>query len=78
VAVHIAIKTNAITAKKKKIFLLLIGRYFTRLVNRVDYRHALPIFHITSTYRACPAVHRGADGIGVYCDACAARADAQY
>ena len=23
--------------------------YFTHLVNRVDYRHALPIFHITST-----------------------------
>ena len=27
----------------------LHGRYFTHLVNRVDYRHALPIFHITST-----------------------------
>ena len=23
--------------------------YFTHLVNRVDYRHALPVFHITST-----------------------------
>ena len=28
----------------------LNGRYFTHLVNRVDYRHTLPIFHITSTY----------------------------
>ena len=27
-----------------------VWRYFTHLVNRVDYRHALPIFHITSTY----------------------------
>ena len=44
--------------------------HFTHLVNRVDYRHALPIFHITSTYRACPAVHRRADGVGLYCDAC--------
>ena len=40
--------------------------HFTHLVNRVDYRHALPIFHITSTYRACPAVHRRADGFGLY------------
>ena len=52
-AVHIATKTKATTAKKRKIFLLLIGRYFTHLVNRVDYRHALPIFHITSTRRVC-------------------------
>ena len=27
-----------------------VWRYFTHLVNRVDYRHALPVFHITSTY----------------------------
>ena len=47
-----------------------VWRHFTHLVNRVDYRHALPIFHITSTYRACPAVHRRADGVGLYCDAC--------
>jgi len=40
----------------------LHGRYFTHLVNRVDYRHALPILHITSTYRA--------DGVGLYGDAC--------
>ena len=32
--------------------------------------HALPIFHITSTYRPCPAVHLCADGCGQYCDAC--------
>jgi len=32
--------------------------------------HALPDFHITSTHRACPAVHRGADGAGLYRDAC--------
>ena len=38
-AVHIATKTKTTTAKKRKIFLLLIGRYFTHLVNRVDYRH---------------------------------------
>ena len=31
------------------------GAFF---IDRVDYRHALPIFHITSTYRA--------DGIGMY------------
>jgi len=31
------------------------------LIDRVDYRHALPIFHITSTYRA--------DGVGLYGDA---------
>ena len=60
-AVHIATKINATTAKKRKIFLLLIGRHFTHLVNRVDYRHALPIFHITITYRA--------DGVGLYGDA---------
>jgi len=66
VAVHIAIKTNATTAKTRNIFLLLIAPQFTPSVNRVDYRHALPIFHITSTYRACPAVHRGADGAGLY------------
>ena len=33
--------------------------------------HALPIFHITSTSRACPAVHRRADGVGMYGDASA-------
>ena len=32
--------------------------------------HALPIFHITSTCRACPAVQRRAGGVGQYCDAC--------
>jgi hypothetical protein len=47
-----------------------VWRYFTHLVNRVDYRHALPIFHITGTYRACPAVHRHTDGVGLYGDAC--------
>ena len=43
--------------------------YFTHLIDRVDYRHALPNFHITSTRRACPAVHRHTDGIGLYGDA---------
>jgi len=43
---------------------------FTPFGHRVDYRHALPIFHVTSTHRARPAVHRGADGVGLYCDAC--------
>ena len=38
--------------------------YFTHLVNRVDYRHALPIDPITSPYRA--------DGVGLYGDACQA------
>ena len=47
-----------------------VWRYFTHLGNRVDYRHALPIDPIPSTYRACPAVHRRADGVGQYCDAC--------
>jgi len=31
--------------------------------------HALPIDAITSTYRACSAVHRRADGVGLYGDA---------
>ena len=35
--------------------------------------HALPIFHIIRTYRACPAVHRRADGVGLYGDACPLR-----
>ena len=34
-----ATKTNATAAKTRKIFLLLIGQYFTQLVNRIDYRH---------------------------------------
>ena len=42
----------------------------THLVNRVDYRHALPFDPITSTYRACFAAHRRADGVGLNCDAC--------
>ena len=38
-----------------------MGRYIsTRLITL--HKHALPIFHITSTYRASPAVHRWADG----------------
>ena len=37
--------------------------------------HALPIFHITSTYRACPAVHRRADGFGLYGYASRSRTD---
>ena len=36
---------------------------------RFDLTHALPIFHITSPYRACPAVYRRADGVGLYGDA---------
>tara|TARA_B100001146_G_scaffold165551_1_gene146435 strand:- start:40 stop:249 length:210 start_codon:yes stop_codon:yes gene_type:complete len=32
-----------------------MGRIYN-LVNQANYRHALPIFHITSTYRGCPAV----------------------
>ncbi len=46
-----------------------VYRYFTHLVNRVDYRHALPFDPIASTYRACPAVHRRADGVGMFGDA---------
>jgi len=34
------------------------------------HKHALPVFHITSTYRACPAVRRRADGVGIHYDAC--------
>ena len=41
-----------------------VWRYFTHLVNRVDYRHALPIFHITSSCLT--------DGVGVYGCACCA------
>jgi len=38
------------------------GQHFTRLVNRVDYPHAITNFHITRPCRA--------DGVGLYCDAC--------
>ena len=47
-----------------------VWRYFTHLVNRVDYRHALPLDPIASTDRACPAVRRHTDGVGLYGDAC--------
>ena len=34
------------------------------------HKHALPFDSITSTYRACPAVRRRADGVGMHYDAC--------
>jgi len=42
-----------------------MGRYIsTRLITL--HKRALPIFHITNTYRAYPAVHRWAGGAGLY------------
>ncbi|PCJ68683.1 MAG: hypothetical protein COA56_17480 [Dehalococcoidia bacterium] len=35
-----------------------VGFFFGNTELSLDYSHALPIFHITSTYRPCPAVNR--------------------